>query len=347
MTPSDDSAWQSLPAQVQRALSAGWHVGGMPAEASALYNRWWQLETWLRSLAYVELRSDKGGAWADGLPTSSSDRQQRDAAYHYMKTPDAQDQLAYLDATPLLQLTLDQWLLFGSYLPNQKIWAGRIEELREIRNRIGHCRRPHEDDLNRVEQTLKDLEAGAVRAMSSFNNHSRADPKWSDVLVGDWLHGAHDDASMIKHGADQYEATFRLMVSRRPWATAMDPCERELGGRPGHVWHACWYFKGGWFFDLAQFWQDIEEVQELVMLVCAASSSSLEVSFSAVEDPQAVSDAIGRCFAAALENRCFRRSEDNSVAWGRRFANVDPRVHAATPWATLGPSMTGTTVFSV
>ncbi|HGO6126439.1 hypothetical protein QZM82_32380 [Burkholderia cepacia] len=140
----------------------------------------------------------------------------------------------------------------------------------------------------------------AVRAMSSFNNHYRADPQWSDVLVRDWLHAAHDDASLIKHGVEQYDATFRLKVSRRPWATPMDPGMLELGRRPGHAWHACWNFKGGWFFDLAQFWQDIDDAQELDMLVCAASSSSLEVLFSAVEDPQAVSDAVGQCFAAAL-----------------------------------------------
>ncbi|OJA84501.1 hypothetical protein BGV49_21595 [Burkholderia ubonensis] len=145
----------------------------MPAAASALYSRWWQLETWLRSLVYVELRSAKGAAWADGLQSNSASRQQQDDAYRYMQTPDAQDQLAYLDAGPLLQLTHDQWPLFGSYLPAQKIWAGQIEELKAIRNRIGHCRRPHSDDLDRLEQTLRDLEGGAFRATSSFNDQSR------------------------------------------------------------------------------------------------------------------------------------------------------------------------------
>lgn len=346
MGPSDGSAWQTLPAQIQRALSAGWNTGGVPTAASALYSRWWQLETWLRSLVYVELRSEKGGAWADGLPSTSADRQQRGAAYHYMQTPDAQDQLAYLDAAPLLQLTHDQWSLFGSYLPAQKIWAGRIEELREIRNRIGHCRRPHEDDLNRLEQTLKDLEGGAFRAMSSFNDRSPASPQWSDVLVQDWIHGSHADASLIAHGAGQYQTSFRLLVSRRPWAKPMAPGEQQIGPRPGYVWHACWYFRGGRFFDLAQFWQDIEDDKELVMLACAASSSSLELSFSAVEDPQHVSDVIGHCFVAALENQRFIPCDEDPDAWARRFANVDPRVHAGTPWATLGPSMAGASIFS-
>jgi hypothetical protein len=33
-----------------------------------------------------------------------------------------------------------------------------------IRHRIGHVRRPHDDDLNRVEQALRDLEHGAFVA---------------------------------------------------------------------------------------------------------------------------------------------------------------------------------------
>ncbi|WP_155122590.1 Swt1 family HEPN domain-containing protein [Burkholderia ubonensis] len=346
MTPTDNSDWHSLSAQVQHALSAGWSVGAIPPAASALYSRWWQLETWLRSLAYVELRSEKGSAWAEGLAASSADRQQRDAVYHYMQTPDAQDQLAYLDAGPLLKLTLDHWPLFRSYLPTEPIWTGRIEELKQIRNRIGHCRRPHEDDLDRLEQALRDLEGGAFRAISSFNDHSRANPQWSDLLVRDWVHGAHADASLIEHGAGQYQASFRLMVSRRPWANSMVPDEKELGRRPGYVWHASWYFRGGRFFDLAQFWQDIEDVKEHVMLVCAATSSSLDLSFSAVDDPQQVTDTIGRSFAAALENQRFTPCDEDPAAWARRFASVDPRVHAGTPWAVLGPGMPGASIFS-
>ncbi|MFM0341998.1 hypothetical protein [Paraburkholderia fungorum] len=78
MTSAEDSDWQKLSDQVQRALSAGWSNGGMPATASALYSRWWQLETWLRSLVYLELRSAKGSARADVLPVNSAVRQQKD-----------------------------------------------------------------------------------------------------------------------------------------------------------------------------------------------------------------------------------------------------------------------------
>ncbi len=318
----------------------------MPTHASALYSRWWQLETWLRSLVYVELRSKYGNAWADGLPPNSANRQQQDGAYHYMQTPDAQDQLAYLDAAPLLELTHEQWDLFGPYLPARKIWAGRIEELKQIRNRIGHCRRPHDDDLDRLEQTLRDLERGAFRATSSFNDQSSPDERWSDVLVRDWVHGNHSYAHLIEHARRQYDASFRLMVSTRPWTQPPAPEDDQLGSRAGCIWHACWYFRGGRFFDLEQFWREIEIDKDLITLVCSDSASSLQVSFSALEDQQSISDAIGRGFDSALANVRFTYNDEDPVTWARRFVNVDPRVHAGTPWASIDPSMRGVSLFS-
>jgi hypothetical protein len=41
-----DPEWDSVPHDFRNALKASW-VNGMPPMASALYGRWWQLETWL------------------------------------------------------------------------------------------------------------------------------------------------------------------------------------------------------------------------------------------------------------------------------------------------------------
>lgn len=59
-----DREWAEAPPNVQRAIEAAWE-NGMPPVASASYSRWWQLETWLRSLVYVELRAERGAAWRD------------------------------------------------------------------------------------------------------------------------------------------------------------------------------------------------------------------------------------------------------------------------------------------
>lgn len=338
MTLSEESDWDALPDRVQQALAASWNCGAMPTLASAMYSRWWQLETWLRSLVYVELRSAKGALWASELPANSATRQQKDDEIRYMRTPDAQDQLAYLDASPLLQLTLDQWALFGSYFPAQKIWTGRIEELKAIRNRIGHCRRPHEDDLDRLEQTLRDLNPGAFRATSSFNDQSQPNKTWSDVLVQNWAHETSGEVPLLEHARRQYDTIFSLSYSFRPWAKPLKSNDVQLGLRVGYVWHARWYFRGGRSFDLAKFWRDIAIYKDLIMLVCADSESSLQVSFSALEDQQQVSEAIGQIFDAVLRNIGHLPSEVDPKTWARRYANVDPRVHAGTSWASMDPS---------
>jgi hypothetical protein len=197
--PEDDRNWNGVAPDVQRAIQAAWAYG-MPPQASALYGRWWQLESWLRSLLYVELRASFGGTWADALPKISESRQQGDTEFRYMATPDAQNRLAYADASALFKVTLENWDLFENALLSKNVWTGRIEELRAIRNRIGHCRRPHSDDLGRLEQTLRDLNGGALAATSAFNRQWIANENWKDAVVDGWLRHQHATAvRLIKH----------------------------------------------------------------------------------------------------------------------------------------------------
>lgn len=346
MTSSKDSGWRELSGEVRKALSGSWR-NGMPGAASALYSRWWQLETWLRSLVYIELRSFSGPKWIEALSAAAADRQERDQENRHMPTPDAQDLLAYLDASLLLKITHDHWSIFRKYLPAQKIWAGRVEELKAIRNRIGHCRKPHADDLDRLEQTLRDLNAGAFLAMSSFNEHSRPRKEWSDVLVRDWIHKEHDTARrLIDHADIQYETTFNLMVSKRPWADHLVEDEVELGAKPGYIWHACWYFRGGKSLDLARFWKYLEYDRDLILMACAESPSSLQLSFSSVDDQKAISEVISRAFDAALNTLSLRPTEEEYGVWSRRYSDLDPRVQVMTPWAGLDSSMHGINIFA-
>jgi hypothetical protein len=340
----DDGNWSGVAPEVQRAIQAGW-ANGMPPLASALYSRWWQLESWLRSLVYVELRAEHGGAWADALPKSSESRQQGENEFRYMATPDAQDRLAYADASALFKMTLEQWRLFASSLPAKNVWMGRVDELLAIRNRIGHCRRPHFDDLARLEQTLRDLDGGAFAATATFNDQWRAKDTWTDALVDGWVRKRHDVAGrLIQHAERQYETSFELRYSRRPWTKAPGP-EQTISGVPGYIWHAFWYFKGGRPFDLGKFWRDIEGCRELILFVCADDPSSISVSFAAMDDPKTIADIIGLCFDAALMRIGHGHATDSYVQWQERYATVDPRVQVGTPWSSIDESMRGISVF--
>jgi hypothetical protein len=76
---------------------------GVDEEALVLYGRWWQLETWLREVAYLELRSKYGVKWTDQVKAASG-RQNSDAEWTHMLGPDNDNPLAYLDFSQLRSL---------------------------------------------------------------------------------------------------------------------------------------------------------------------------------------------------------------------------------------------------
>ncbi len=319
----------------------------MPPEASALYARWWQMETWLRSLVYVELRAREGVRWVDALPALAASRARSDLRQGYMSTPDAQDRLAYMDTSPLLALLSDNWsVVGGALLDDAAVWSGRVVELTKIRNRIGHCRRPHPDDLARLEQTLRDLEPGTFRAAAAFNRQRTPEIALPDPVVDAWLRQGHKDARrLVKHADRSYDVQFVLRHSRRPWAEAHQEGE-AISGRRGYFWHAVWYLGRG-RLDLRKFWEDtyLDTHRDLLVFVCA-DQTSVEVSFPAIDDPGLIADAIGNCFDAVLASD---RRDALRVEWEtfiEAHSDLDPRVHVCSPWNTVHDDTLPITLFS-
>lgn len=85
---------------------------GVPPASFALYGRWWQLETWLRTLVYLELRARYGREWTIKLDERASGRAEADAVRRYMRTPDSENPMAYLDVGRLFTMIADDWDLF-------------------------------------------------------------------------------------------------------------------------------------------------------------------------------------------------------------------------------------------
>jgi hypothetical protein len=342
---SDDEAdreWAAISPKIRHAIKAGWE-SGMPTMASALYCRWWQLETWLRLLIYVELKAARGGKWVEALEEASESRQLEEHSFRYMATSDAQNRLAYTDASGLFKIMSKHWNLFESSLLPQSVWAGRIVELLKIRNRIGHCRRPHADDLARLEQTLRDLNRGAFLAASAFNRQFDVDENWTDAVVEKWVRMQNNSSSLVAHAERQYETIFSLQYSRRPWVNSSIGQE-TISGIPGYIWHACWVYRRNGAFILSRFWQAIRAHHNNILMLCADTPSSIEVSFSAMEDPETIADAINECFHAALRHTGSR--VDDFTEWEKRYAEIDPRVQVTTPWTIIDTSMQGVSVFN-
>lgn len=302
----------------------------VPPRSLALYARWWQLETWLRELAYVELRAQHGTQWADAVKGGAS-RKKTDAAFVHMHATDNDNPLAYLDYSQLVELLDENSSLFGYALLEPNSWKGRQPELRQIRHRIGHLRRPHADDLERLEQTLRDLERGAFIAMASYNRRDQPSvDQHHDAVTDGWLRGRHPTARrLIAHADRQYETRIVVRASRRPWAT----WPANLDGAPGLLWHADFFVLGRWV-DPRALWNDysLARVRKLAIHLVADDPHHLGFTFAAVDGADVIADAIGEAFDAVLMVARYGSIDEDSARWKRRVRDVDFRVLHGTGW---------------
>jgi hypothetical protein len=355
---SEENVWDQLPEAARVSLSSSWSLG-MPAQASAVHSRWWLLETWLRSLCYVELRAKYGQEWMSKIPSKTMNNAKKEAALAYMASSDSELVLSYLDVFDLFDLIESEWGIFECSLLDREVWHGRTKELRQIRHRSAHCRRPHVDELGRIEQTLRDLEKGAFHALSSFNNREVPVRTLDDPLVQLWMRDGHPTARrLIDHAESNYHVSFRLNFSRRPWAAPYEE-GAPVSGNPGYLWHAAFTLHGGGY-EMPFFWGDSyvdrASVKDEILFACGDSPYNLDVSFPAVRDPIFVANAIGNCFDAILIasrqgwqegglNQAPGTTTDRYRRWEAQGARLGPRVQAMTAWAFVDETTTPISIF--
>src|SRR3954471_5062914 len=102
--------WDRAPDATKFSIEAAVNLG-VPVDALAFYARWWQLETWLRQLVYLEFRAKWGIDWTDhlvpakfrrkGRNTTAVNRATKDSANTYMATPDSTNVVSYMDVSIL------------------------------------------------------------------------------------------------------------------------------------------------------------------------------------------------------------------------------------------------------
>jgi len=320
---------------------------GVPPHAIGFYGRWWQLEDWLREVVYVELRAKHGEGWTNHLEGHAPKRVASDEANAYMASADAGELLAYADVSDLFRLIEDQWELFSPLLPPRRRWEGTSDELRELRNRNAHCRRPHRDDLARIEQTLRDLEAGAWRFYSSYLD-TRAVHKSRDPVARAWLGRQHETAArLLDHAERQYDVRFRLGYSVRPWATAPDA--NAISGSEGVLWHARWVI-GGRDLNVAELWTEVARCPPVCELLVhlLVDMGSVTATFAAVDDPANIADAIGDIFDDVLTTSRpsvlrvpIESPEEWANRWTRGAEHLPRRVQVNSPLTLVDPLLPG------
>ena len=328
--------WDVVPDRTKWSIEAAVNHG-VPADSIAFYARWWQLETWLRQLLYLEFRAKWGIAWKDHLvpkvfakPRHTAES--RAASDHeknaYMASPDATAIISYLDVGVLFNLLEESWELFEPCLPKKKRWDGWVDELQEIRHRSAHCRRPHSDDLTRIELILRNLEKGAFRSLETFNVQYGLDalPE-DDPVVEAWVKGGHPDAPLIGHGERNHDILAQFRWSIRPWATWKKG--EGITGREGFFVHATYHLRSAHTtpLRLSEVLKREDALLNHTLVYLLADPYMPEYSFAAVDDAKTVNDSI-----AAATNDIFYVKRPGSppgdwmARWDAAAGSLDHRV---------------------
>jgi Swt1-like HEPN len=312
----------ALPTRAQSALMAGLR-SGMSADTLAAYVRWFQLETWLRQLVHLEMSAAYGRAWTSHLRGNTVRRAELNATNAYMLSPDEESLLAYGDVSELFSLIEANWELFSPALVTKVRWCGWADELRAIRNRIAHARRPHADDVLRLEQILRNIEPGAKATLKAYDStfDEIEDPQ---TVAGSWVGANPPWHDIARHAAGRYQTSFQLAFSRRPWAT---PSGAVLGV-PGILVHAQWRIGEG-YVTPRSVWPDLLRQgfdPALIVHYVQDLDSCVDIIFSGMDPPRDVAHAIRGSFHAILRN-IVTFDDDAYAAWKTGAESLDPRCH--------------------
>lgn len=196
--------------------------------------------------------------------------------------------------------------------------------LNTIRRRTAHCRRPHEDDLSKVEQTLRDLRAGAHRVLSAFATHRRVWDSDVDPVTAHWVGLGDPESRNAVHTALDNGLEFQLRWSQRPWANIQTA--GALSGQSGVLWHAEWRRPVG-VIDidrvLGSAVLDNDALGPSLIAVIRPGEGRLAVVLPAVDDSARTIDAIASWFAAVLS----ASSPRSARATADRREQIGPRIH--------------------
>ena len=319
----------------------------IPPERLTTYARLWELETWLRTMVYTELRSRYGDAWQSHVEGSSHNQFQRDKHLTHMPTREILA-TSYLQLTDLLSTISSNWCLFQPYLPPKEVWDGKLHELKQIRHRVAHFRIGHRHDANRLEQFLRDVDHGFWHFCTSYNTEwtmlpPSKDPVAKSLLHLDpfpWTETEPGHWSRLGIADPNLRISVWLNVLRRPWLAS--PPTDQIAGTPGCLYDTTIVARNSRVFDFDRFFATTDHVHARLCHICFGHGfDSIRVTVPALLGATAVADIFADLVASA-ENALTRRPGATPVTEILTKAADEPNpvdlIAERYPEYVLGPS---------
>jgi len=274
----------------------------------------WQLENWLRTMVYVELRANRVN-WEELIKENFKDRplysQVKDKELNHMATHHVMA-LSYLTFGELWKIisSKDNWALFEPYFPPEANTATKIEEIKTIRNRVAHFREPHQNDEARFTLFLQDLEAGLRSFCNRYTTNvhlesdlvsKRLENVWEQVGYGyelyrpdrNWLYApGHHRANPLMH------ATLEVAAHKRHKSGSAEGVIYGLEISPGLSKH----------LNVLDFLSCTRGLHSELIHVIVKSDDQVAVTIPAIHGPDKVVELIEAFLSAGINSSRAVRS---------------------------------------
>lgn len=289
-----------------------WRYEPVPLPAVHLFRMAWQLETWLRTMVYVELRAARVD-WEEPIKCNVRDwpplSKESDKKLHHMATPH-QAALSYLTFGQLWNVISDSgnWPLFEPYFPPKDNTEVRMEEVKAIRNRVAHFREPHPQDEARFELFMRDLEPG-IRGfcerytVGNIATELEHDPV-SAELEKTWEHVGYGIELLRPNGGWLYApGRHRQNPLMNAELHLLTHKNYKRGSLEGVIYKLTFGHNRQGKFDNRSFIENTEGLHKyIVHILLSAPEFAPAVTIPAIHGVEATAGLLGNFLRAALEN---------------------------------------------
>lgn len=301
-------------------------ISEVDTQSLVLYARLCQLEKWLREMVYIELKVKKGRNWVNFNKTKSTYEAEQEL--HHIPSAD-HSPLSYTTFSDLAKLIKNNWDLFTEYLPPQKNWEVKFEEITHIRNRVAHFRRGHQDDLDRLLQLMRDIDAGFWKFCTDYNDIHPILPPDKDPISQKYIgldpfsykEVAPNEWARIGSAPDSLRYIVSINMIKRSWAQSSE----VIDGTPGYIYDVNIHIKNQQQFDYTRLLTHIKTFKPEIIHICLDNfADSARVTLPAVIGSEKAIDIIDEIIKLTDSSLTIRRPMNINDNWVQEFSEEWP-----------------------